>query len=852
MSFYNVLLDLPTEQLRKIVLNRALDPTKLRQVKDKRQLAQFLSSELVRQDSMAFAVRACNRRQLRLVQTLVVLEPPQAIPWRLVMPSLSTTNAEVVSETLDSLADIGLAFRTGGTVFIPEQLRSVVPVSMSARYTLDKCLNAYDANTIKRLAGNHGYGASNKSQSVEDIKRILQDDFKLAKALSELSKEELDILNYLLNEQGYATPDEIVSQLMPKYREDFFRYDWQDRWKRGQSRNPIDTLLGKGLIYAVSYSYGYNLFLVIPGDLIPRLVDKKAPNLWNDKAPAPIISEVAPNYVTQHSSLIKDIVSMLGGFSVAELSRTNTGFVHKTGLKNIARTLLLPDEKYANFIYALCREARLILPSVRTGFYEVTKEGVAWLSKDFREQLTELYDVWKKSVFFGEMYEEAFQKSSAYRSQELTQNVRRAGLNLITLETGSGFVEIQSLLNTLDYTTPMLLQENSSHNIGFVAKSETFIQRLVEQCLYWLGVIELGWKIQPKPTTGESLPASRGRAAKKTSEAEPVEGKPEPVSYRLTETGKALVGYPNAEIPAGMPREEEFIIQANSEIFLPPYLSPAIHYPLTLFTEIPKNGASNIVVLSKDAIRKTLDRGLTIEDILKFLGAHSRTGIPQNVEYMIREVGGKHGHIHIGSSLMYLTTETPNLMKELLAKKEIQSVFVRTLSDTIAIMNAADPERLLSILRKSGYLPVSDDIEGNSRLTIPESKTTSASSQATVIAVEKTSSKLLANLLSLDSLVDWEKLKQEDEILEENQLAIETSKPDNAVQNQENIRFVMVHALKNKYSIEVCYIPKKNENEIIDVAELRNLHGSFATLYFPNERLTKTINLVNVKWVRKM
>ena len=63
--------------------------------------------------------------------------------------------------------------------------------------------------------------------------------------------------------------------------------------------------------------------------------------------------------------------------------------------------------------------------------------------------------------------------------------------------------------------------------------------------------------------------------------------------------------------------------------------------------------------------------------MLAFLQAHARTGIPQNVEYLINDVGGKHGHIHLGKAQMYMQVDTPLLLKELQARKEIKPFFVR-------------------------------------------------------------------------------------------------------------------------------------------------------------------------------
>jgi hypothetical protein len=157
------------------------------------------------------------------------------------------------------------------------------------------------------------------------------------------------------------------------------------------------------------------------------------------------------------------------------------------------------------------------------------------------------------------------------------------------------------------------------------------------------------------------------------------------------------------------PSEMQFILQANAEIFVPPYLQADILYRVLVFAEVPETVGSTTVRLSKDSIRKALDRGHNLPDIIEFLRSHSRTGIPQNVEYMLNEVGTRHGHIHVGLAQMYIKVDSPLLMKELCARKDLKGMFVREISETVAIITGKDLDKVLRDLRKAGYFPVSDD-----------------------------------------------------------------------------------------------------------------------------------------------
>jgi len=38
--------------------------------------------------------------------------------------------------------------------------------------------------------------------------------------------------------------------------------------KSGKEKNAIDSLLARRFAYVISYAYGFNLYLVMPGDLL--------------------------------------------------------------------------------------------------------------------------------------------------------------------------------------------------------------------------------------------------------------------------------------------------------------------------------------------------------------------------------------------------------------------------------------------------------------------------------------------------------------------------------------------------------------------------------------------------------
>src|SRR5579883_187342 len=155
-SLAEALYALPTERLRELVRARQISIKKLALMPTKKQLAQHLAGELSKPASVVAALTECDARALRLLQMLVSLEPEnRPIPWKRLLHAAGDASLEgALAQVLDGLSARGLAFRLGDSVFLPQPVRASVPASLSARYTLEDRLQAYDAPTLKRICQN--------------------------------------------------------------------------------------------------------------------------------------------------------------------------------------------------------------------------------------------------------------------------------------------------------------------------------------------------------------------------------------------------------------------------------------------------------------------------------------------------------------------------------------------------------------------------------------------------------------------------------------------------------------------------------------------------------------------------
>ncbi|HLK56479.1 MAG TPA: helicase-associated domain-containing protein [Chthonomonadaceae bacterium] len=847
-SFAEALYSLATPRLRNLVQLRNVSSKKMALIPDKRSLAQFLAGELNRPDSVAGAVLQCNARELRLLQLSVAHETGRSLGWRALVEMAGGSGLEpVLSAVMTRLEDLGLAFRVGVEVFVPDTVRYQVPASLSDRHSLPRLLNMYDAAAVKRIVDNLSLHPpqSTKPVNIEAISKLLLESGEELSRRVPLTQEELEVVMYLVQAGGSAPPTEVAMNALNGKTEDFFRYEWQNRWKQGRERNAIDRLLAKGLVYVVMQGYGYNLMLVIPGDLLRALVGNKDTAFWTAPPPAPTPLAKPPAATTRQTATIRDVVTLFGFLGAQEAARTNTGHIHKAALKNIARLLSTPDERYAAFLYAICRDAGLIAPEGEKQVYTLTPKGNSWLHWDSLAQQRALFDAWRNGITWGEMFSEPLKKSSDYRSAPGAVAIRNAVLDLVKTPVGDAFVDMETLVQALTFRAPLLLVKSATLGGDLVPSPVTFVRLLICECLAWLGLVELGWETPPQPQDAATrAPGARGRPAELTQKP-PV---PEASGYRLTPLGGLFLDVPGSEPPQPEPREDKFIVQANSEIFVPPYLEPATLYHLLLLTDIPAKGATgNTVSITRESIRRMLDLGESAKDMLGFLQAHARTGIPQNVEYLINEVGGKHGHIHIGKAQMYVQVDSPLLLKEMQARRELKDYFVRTLTDTVALLKADDPEKLLRELRKAGYLPVSDDAP---RVGALHSRVRSAPAETK--ATPTTEAKSNTRAAKADTSLDWERIARDDNAAwgAKSARPVSIARPENAIENKEIIRFMLTKAARDHQVVEVVYQARDTDPPSRHLLQPQRVTGNYVEAYCQIEDEDVTLNTNRIAWAR--
>ncbi len=691
MSYADLLYRLPADRLRQIVRRRAPTLRSVPRISDKRELANFLSSALCHYTSVVRAIEDTTLPELRVL--VAVVARGGDVPFSELVKVVGAEKEAALAQTIDGLELSGLALwdrlRTEPHVFVPKAVRDEVTLPPSLRHPLHSVLEKYDVPTLSRICENLGLSAVAapvRAPRVTAITREVTDPERFRQHLERLSEEAQRVFSFLVERGGAAYVQEIAFRMDARRRSQLMTSGWPTQWAVGKPRNGVEELLGSAMaVLDVEEGWG-RWQLVIPIEVLDAAVGFSP---YGELVPDPPPWQTTPAggaAPQSHDSLIRDIAFLLGFLGRTEAARTGTGNIHRNALKALARGLTVPTVRYAEFVYAVSRDAGLIAPKGRKGLYDAGPRARSWLNEPEDAELKALYDAWRGRVSWAEPYSEPLADGRTYRDSTCVAALRESALTLLTdlaQERPAELASFESLAargayrwwSRFRFGNAADDEEDEETPAEVVSSNVEAMRRICAESLFWLGLTEV----------------VRGVGGTATH-------------VRLSPRGRLqLLGEPTPEAP---PPPEAFVLQPNLEIYAPPNLPARILHRLFRLAEPTGSG---MLALSKDSLRRALDRGENATSLLKFFKQHSQTGVPQNVEYLIKEVGGRHGHIKIGQAGLYLQVSDPVLLKELKAHKGLKIHFREDLADTVALITGDSVDAVLRQLRQVGYFPVASD-----------------------------------------------------------------------------------------------------------------------------------------------
>lgn len=146
---------------------------------------------------------------------------------------------------------------------------------------------------------------------------------------------------------------------------------------------------------------------------------------------------------------------------------------------------------------------------------------------------------------------------------------------------------------------------------------------------------------------------------------------------------------------------DQFTLQGDHTVIAPPDLHPDVAGDLERLSRLESDAGARIYRVDGESLIRAFDDGWTPERVLAFLGEHSTTPVPQNVERTVRDAAERHGRLLIGSATTWVTSDDPSALAEAVA---VKAAHLESISPGLAVSSLA-PEKVAEALRRKGLAP---------------------------------------------------------------------------------------------------------------------------------------------------
>lgn len=170
----------------------------------------------------------------------------------------------------------------------------------------------------------------------------------------------------------------------------------------------------------------------------------------------------------------------------------------------------------------------------------------------------------------------------------------------------------------------------------------------------------------------------------------------------------ALVSAMGAALPEAV---DDLLLQGDQTGIVPGRPSPALEALLADSAVVESRGSAITVRFTPESVTRALDAGRTGEELLAELAVHSRSGVPQPLEYLVRDAARRHGQLRLGAASAYVRVEDPVLLAGLVEDPRLRGLGLFRIAPTVLASSAA-PSQLLAALRERGLAPAMEGPDG--------------------------------------------------------------------------------------------------------------------------------------------
>ncbi|GAA1164294.1 helicase-associated domain-containing protein [Ornithinimicrobium humiphilum] len=169
--------------------------------------------------------------------------------------------------------------------------------------------------------------------------------------------------------------------------------------------------------------------------------------------------------------------------------------------------------------------------------------------------------------------------------------------------------------------------------------------------------------------------------------------------------------------PLVPPAVDHVLLQADLTAVAPGRLDGPVRTLLHLVSDVESRGGATVHRFTETSVRRALDVGWTADRLLAELATASRTGVPQPLDYLVRDVARRHGQARVGPCAAYLRSEDPALLDRVERDRALSMLQWRRIAPTVLVSPVPAPT-VLDVLREEQYGPVAEGGDGGLELAI--------------------------------------------------------------------------------------------------------------------------------------
>jgi len=210
---------------------------------------------------------------------------------------------------------------------------------------------------------------------------------------------------------------------------------------------------------------------------------------------------------------------------------------------------------------------------------------------------------------------------------------------------------------------------------------------------------------------------------------------------------------------------EHVLLQGDLTAVAPGRLEGSIAQFMRLVSDVESRGGATVYRFSPESVRRALDAGWSSAQVLTALRDASRTPVPQPLEYLVGDVGRRHGQTRVGSVSAYIRSDNSAVLDTMLADRSLAALQLKRLAPTV-VVSAAHTTVVLEMLRENGFAPVAEKTDGGviiprvSRHRTPARRQPAAPTLAAVVDDEVTET-LVAALRAGEESAAYERAREQ-------------------------------------------------------------------------------------------